>query len=207
MKSLGQTTRGAASGVKDTVNEYKGWLILGLAGYVVYKFNGVFTSLSDTAKAGVEAATAEAKAKAEASAEATKVKATAAVDKAKVSALAPAATAADVAQYRADAEQIASLLGTTKGQFTMNWLWSKDAQAFTLLKTKYSRLLLSNNKPYDVNTRQTQTVETKTSAKRKINASVLQPFYSEITGGRNLVSDIKSACSSSTYQPVLRWVL
>lgn len=207
MKSLGKTTRGAADSVKETVGEYKGWLILGVAGYCIYKFNGVFTSLSDTAKAGVEAATAGARAKAEADAAAAKVKADAMINKAKVSAIAPGASASDIAQYRADAETIAAALGTQKGVYTRQWLFADGQTAFNTLKQKYSRLLLSNNKPYDVTTKVTTSVETKSSAKRKINHAVLQPFYSEITGGRNLVADVKDSCSASKYQPVLKWVL
>lgn len=207
MRSLGNTSRGAVNGVKETVGEYKGWLILGAAGYLLYKFNGLFSALGDTASSAVEAATAEARAKAEASAAASKVKADAQLSKAKVSVLAPNATDAQIAQYTADAEALVGHLGTKKGVWTRQSFFANSDAAFGLIKGKYSRLLLHNNAPYDSKTLKSQSAETATSAKRKINASVLQPFYSDLTGGRNLVADMKDSCSASRFQPVLKWIL
>jgi hypothetical protein len=191
---------------KSTLNEYKGWLILGIAAYFLWKFNGLFTGLGDSAKAQLDAATAESNARAEEQKTIAAQKQAAAVDKAKVSAVAPGATTDQVAQYRADAETIAANLGTTKGVWTWNWVWGHEDLAFNTLKTKYSRLLLSNNLPWELATKKSQKVETAGSAKRKTDYHVLVPFYKEVTGGRDLVSDIKSACSASKY-PTLKWVL
>jgi hypothetical protein len=192
---------------KSTLNEYKGWLILGIAAYFLWKFNGLFTGLGDSAKAQLDAATAESTAKAQASSAAAAQKAAAAVDKAKVSAAAPGATDAQVMQYRADAETLAAALGTTKGVWTRQYFFADAQTAFNLLKSKYSRLLLSNNYPWELATKKAQKSETAGSAKRKTNYSVLIPFYKEITGGRDLVADVKADCNSSKYQPTIKWVL
>jgi hypothetical protein len=207
MKGLGSTAKGGANAVKDTVSEYKGWLILLIAAYLLYKFNGLFTGLGDAAKAQVDAATAESTAKAQAATAAAEAKRTASVAKAKVSAVAPSASDADVARYQADAESIASSLGTTKGVWTMRDFWKDESAAFSKLKNEYSRLLLSNNYPWELATKKSQRAETAGSAKRRTNYKVLVPFYHDITGGRDLVADIKSACSSSKYQPTIKWVL
>ena len=78
--------------------------------------------------------------------------------------------------------------------------------AFSMMK-KYSRLLLYNNHPFDVHTKKGQQVETATSAKRAHNYNVLQPFYSEYTGGNSLKADVSNWVNGSNYTPYLKWIL
>lgn len=206
MRSLGSTARAATGGFKETVSEYKGWLLLGFVAYLLWKFNGLFTSLGDAASAGAEAVTAEGKAKAEATAAAATARAEVAKAKAKVSVVAPGATDLQVEQYKAAAETIAAALGTQKGVFTMQWAFPDAQTAFSMMKN-YSRLMLSNNRPWDRNTKKSQLAETPTSAKRTVNYKVLIPFYKDATGGRDLVADIKNWCGASKFQPYLKWIL
>lgn len=207
MKSLGKTTQGAVSGVTDTVSEYKGWLILGFFAYLLFKLNRLFSGGADALTAQLDAATAEGKAKAEAAVIAAKTQSDVATKKAKLSSVAPGATNEQAIAYYADASSIAAALGTTHGVYTMQWMLPDAQTAFNIVKSKYSRLLLHANKPYDKTTLVSQNKETSTSAKRKINYTVLAPAYEEVTGGRNLVADIRNWCSASKYQPVLGWIL
>lgn len=207
MKSVKKTASGAVSGVTDTVAEYKGWLILGLFAYLLWKFNGLFTGVTSSLTSQIDAATAEGKANAEAKVQAAKSQSDVTIKKAKLAGVAPGATNEQVIGYYNDAASIAAALGTTHGVYTMQWMLPDAQTAFTIIKNKYSRLLLSANKPYDKNTLKGQTHETPTSAKRKVNYTVLAPAYEEITGGRNLLADMKNWCSASKFQPVLGWIL
>ena len=129
-----------------------------------------------------------------------------AIDKSKLHTLSPGATEAEILALRSDARALASALG----QLTGNWgatSFIKDQQtAFSILK-KYSRLLLHNNHPYDQKTLLGTKGETKTSAKRARNTSVLQPFYDEYTGGNSLKADALNWISGSAYKPYLGWIL
>lgn len=180
--------------LKSTFDESKGWLMLGFGAYLVYKFSGVFTAIADTATAGAEAATAAARDAAQVNA-----------DKAKVKYVAPSATAEQLSLYKADAATIVAAFGTGPG-YSSNFFFEDTATAFAVLK-RYSRLMLYNNLPYDVTTKKTQSVETKSSAQRKVNYHVLVPFYKEQTGGRDLVADAKKFLKLDVYTKYLKWIL
>jgi len=131
-----------------------------------------------------------------------------AIDKAKLRTIWPNATEANIAKLRSDARALASWLGTRKGEWSSTVLFPSMSDAFHLLKTEYSRLLLYNNKPYDAQTKKTTSAETKTSAKRSVYWTALQPFYDEYTGGNSLSADMTRMVFSKTeYKPYQSWVL
>jgi hypothetical protein len=204
MKSPKQVLKSGGSLLGDA----KPWIIIGFFAYILWTFRGWATGLADTGKAQIDAATAEAKANAEVKTTVTATKTQVEIDKARLTAIAPGASDADVIQYRIDAETICAALGTQGDKFFTRQRFLADAdKAFSLLKQKYSRLLLSSNKPYDKNTYKIQNAETGTSAHRRVNYHVLDAIYKDVSGGRNLSADVHDACSAARFQPYLKWVL
>ncbi len=170
--------------------------MLGLGAYLVYKFSGVFSAVADTATAAAESATSGVR-----------EHIAAATDKAKVAKAAPGATAEQIAGYKADAATLAAAFGTAPG--FNNYLIEDLKTAFSVVK-RYSRLMLYNNKPYDVTTKKEQAAETKSSAQRKVNCSVLVPFYKDATSGRDLYADVHKFFNkgfNSPYSIYIKWIL
>jgi hypothetical protein len=130
-----------------------------------------------------------------------------AIDQAKLRVLYPGATEAQIAVLRSDARALASSLGQLSGKWGMALFFKDQQAAFTLLKQKYSRLYLVNNRPFDYNTKTSTSGETKNSAKRKLNYTVLQPFYDEYTGGNSLKADVQQWITGDVYKPYLKWIL
>lgn len=165
--------------------------------FLLYKFSGVFTVLGDTATAAAAAATERAT-----------QKMASASDHNKVASAAPAATDEQIAAYKADAITLASAMGTGPGY--TNFLIPDLQTGFSVLKRR-SRLMLYNNKPYDVTTHKTQAVEHSNSARRRVNLAALVPFYKEYTGGKDMYSDIRRIFNKglfgNPYAAYLKWIL
>jgi hypothetical protein len=192
-------------------DEYKGWFFLLLSGYVLWSIRGVFTALNSGTdalfsglKEKADAAAAEAKAKAEVKASQAKAKASngGGVD----------FTPTQIAAFTADAESLATYLGRGSG-FGLQNIFRDQQSAFSLLKQRYSRLNLVNNKPVKWANPKTkilllpQTAETKDSIKNAINWRVLIPFYKDASGGHDLQADIRYYITDSKYKQLLKWIL
>lgn len=183
---------------KQVFDDVKPWLFLAAGGLFLYKISGAFSAIGGAITAGAEQATAGVR-----------EKAAEAADKAKVKTIAPNATPGNIEKYKADAATIAHALGTVKTdswKLPENYFLEETDTAFGLLKRDYSRLLLYNNKPYDVKTKKAQNAETSTSAKRAISWKVLVPFYKDETG-RDLAADLQKSLNKSKYQPTIKWIL
>jgi hypothetical protein len=202
------TPKSAANSLKATFDEYKGWIVLGVAAYILYCFRGFFTAIGNTASAGADAATADLRAKAEAVAAAATAKSKVTQTQAAVKASTGKAvtwTPAELATFEADAATLANMLG--RGPLGMASLFKDKQGAFSLIKQKYSRLYLKNNKPYDLKTGKTQNAETATSAKRLANYKVLASFYKEASGGHDLVADFRYYVTGTDYTNYFKWIL
>jgi hypothetical protein len=131
-----------------------------------------------------------------------------AIDQAALRSLWPGASEAQIAELRSDAKAMASYLGTLYGKYlTMTRLFADQKSAFALLKSKYSRVLLRGNTPFDKATLKSTVAETHTSAHRLHNYAVLQPFYAEYTGGNSLKGDVRRMLFGNEYQQYLQWIL
>ena len=155
---------------------------------------GVAGTLTETVGKGVAGATAGLQ-----------ITSQLAIDKAKLHTLFPGATETDISGLRSDARAVASALGQLSGKWGATMLVKDQQAAFSILK-KYSRLLLHNNHPFDVNTKVGTAGETRTSAKRAHNTAVLQPFYSEYTDGNSLQGDALNWIAGSDYKKYLQWI-
>jgi hypothetical protein len=194
--------------VSKTWDEYKGWLFIMFGGYILWSFRGVISSLGNTANAGVGALTDGLIEQAQTKSDVSKVKAAMpSLAKRKV-------TDEDVATYRADATTLANYLG--QGNLTLASVFKDQDEAFGLLKRRYSRLKLWNNKPCymvsrskDGKTMQVKNTENETSnsLKNDVNYKVLIPFYREVTNGRDLVADVRYFITGSHKKALLKWVL
>lgn len=190
--------------LKSTLDEYKGWLVLLGSAYLLYCFRGLFTALGNTAGSLAESATANVAAAAQASADKKKVAASTGTKS--------PITDADVATWKADATTVAHMLG--HDSFGLSTLFKDRAGAFALLKSRYSRLLFKNNKPYYIatdgkgkKTYPQTSAETPHSVKRANSYKVLVPFYKEVTSGRDLLADLRSDLDIPEFRPFIGWIL
>lgn len=189
--------------LSSTVDEYKGWLIVGGVGFVLWSFRGFFSAVGGAAGAGAENLLGGIQ-------EQAKLK----TDKAKAKAATGSKrefSAEEIATFRADAASLAEMLGRGPGVGMKDFV--KDQQgAFTIIKQKYSRLNLYNNKPCkwaDASKKKivSQTAETTASIKNDVNWRVLEPFYSEASGGHSLNSDFRYYVTASKYTVFFKWIL
>jgi hypothetical protein len=189
--------------LKSTWNEYKGWFFLAFGAYALWSFRGVFSAFGNTAGALAEQATAKLQLDARAAADTQKVKA--------ATGKATTYTQAQLDTFKADASSLAHMLG--RDSFGMASIFPNFQAAFSLLKNSYSRLLLSNNKPFSVvvvrgkKTYPNSDKELPGSVKRATNWRVLVPFYSEATGGRDLLSDLRSDLDKFVFRPAISWII
>lgn len=189
--------------LKSTFDEYKGWIVLVVVGYLLYSFRGLFAALGSTAGAGAEAVTAGLKASAEDAVKQQKVKRSGGTTK--------DVTAAQASQYEQDASTLANMLGHVS--FGINTVLKDRAAAFAMLKRSYSRLNLWNNKPFTKAVLHGKTVltnhtaETATCVKNATNWRVLAPFYKDVTSGRDLLADLRSDLDIPEYRPYIGWIL
>jgi hypothetical protein len=195
------------SSVSDTWEENKGWVFLAFFGFLLFAFRKVFISAGEAAGAGTEALVGGIT-----------QSATIKADKAKAKAANGGHvnfTDDQIAQFTADADSLATYLGRGEGVGLQN-IFRDQQSAFSLLKQRYSRLRLNNNKPFyfkagTVKNGQgvavSQNVETAASQKNAINWRVLIPFYKTASGGHDLQADIRYYITDSKYKALLKWIL
>jgi hypothetical protein len=190
--------------VRDTWDEYGGWVILLVVAYFLWMLRKVFQTGSDTLQAKLDAATAEARNRAEADSNKAKVKASTGTTR--------EPSDEEIAKWTADAATFAAMLDINSN-FSFE---RRPADAFSLIKKGYSRLLLYNNKPYYFkpgtikNGRGqivSQNAETAASVKNATNWKVLVPFYKEATNGRDLLKDMRLYFTDSAQKALLKWII
>lgn len=197
-------------------DEYKGWLFLGASVYALYSFRGVFAAVGGAANSGAGALLSGVTEKAQAAADKQKAAAKVQQDKAKAKAAVGGATSFtddEINQFAADAESLRTFLGRGEG-FGLQNVFKDEAAAFSLIKQRYSRLNLYNNKPFKHGktaagkaTIVPQTVETKDSVKNRINWKVLVAPYKEATGGHDLQADLRYYITNADRRKLFKWIL
>lgn len=169
--------------LKATLGPYWAWVKLALLVFVVLKLWPLLSSIFGSFTKPLVDITTQVKAEAEE-----------ANDKTLVKKVNPNATDADIAVFKEDARTIALALGYLPGSWS-NFIFADAQTAFTTAK-KYSRYLMNGADAR------------KDSAgkwlirKPELRLAVLQPLYSDITGGRTLIPDLTSCFAgqiSSTY--------
>jgi hypothetical protein len=189
----------------DNVKEWV-YLVVG-AGFgltIIWNLWGFFGSLGDTLKEGADSKLSQIRQDSETKTDQVKAKA---ANGNKIE-----FTPEQVAMFRQDAETLASYLGRGKG-WGMADLLKDQGSAFTMIKQKYSRLLLENNLPYHAitdskgkKTYHTQTVETKDSIKRAYDWRVLVPFYKEFCD-HDLNADFRYYVTDPARTKYFKWIL
>lgn len=205
------------SNVKSAWSEAGGWVILVVAIWMLWSFRKLFSSVGGGVGNAAEAILAKTVADAQAKVDAANAEAQKAKDKTKVQAAAGTSikyTDAQIATFRADAESLAGYLKTLS---SLPWLerqlsFANAQAAFSMIKQRYSRLNLYNNKPFawkDAAHKNIipQNAETSASVKNPINYKVLIPFYKEATDSRDLVSDLRKVLGEAPYATYLKWIL
>lgn len=175
---------------KSFYTENKTTILVIVGVFLLYKLRGLFGivgTVVDTASGAVAGATADLRQSAQD-----------ATDKAAIKTINPSATPADLVKFRSDASAIAAALGHLPGSYS-NMVIADSASAMSICK-KYSRVLTTNvgGKAVPVMDKGKAMVR-----KASLQLPVLYPFYKDITGGRNLLTDLNSTFNNgtlSTYQ-------
>lgn len=178
--------RKAKSKLSGFYNENKTPILVVLGLFLLYKLRGLFGivgNVSDAigntvagATAGVISAGKDA------------------ADKVAVKTVAPDATPAQLNAWRTSAKNIAAALGKLPGVWT-NSLSADQDSAMTECK-KYSRVMY-----HTVNGKAVAYVDAKHNKilrRPSYQLPVLYTFYSEVTGGRNLLGDLDTAFNNGT---------
>lgn len=194
--------------LRSVWEKYKGWFFLGFIAYCFISARKLFAATGDGLGALATYATGDIV-----------QAATDKSDKAAIIAACPGLKKTGVsdellAQLRTDAATLAANFRTTDGDTPLFPGLGEQQAAFTLLKQRYSRLLLLNNKPvYNAKGKDgklhavSQTIETAQSMKRTINCNALAPLYRQVTKGHDLKNDVRKYIKDFTMTPYLKWIL
>jgi hypothetical protein len=209
-----------SSNVKSAWSEAGGWVILVVCVFFLWSFRKLFTSVGGGVGSAAEALLAKTVADAQAKLEASQAEAQKQKDKAKVQASAGTVAGtkfsdAQLATFRADAKALAGYMRTlnTLPFIQRQFSFADEQSTFSLIKRRYSRLNLYENKPwkYKDTAKRTGVVpqpeETPGSVKNPYNYNVLAGFYDEYTDGRNLISDLRACLAAKPYSDFLKWIL